>query len=81
MKLRQSTLSRFVQLPSSDEGSSSDAYSSSDEERKRAEASDWTRIKGRDQFTAKYARVFAIGDDLRVMRAEKIRAVDPTDAQ
>jgi len=81
MKTRQGTLNRFVRLPSSSEESSSDDYEPGDEEQKRGEASDWTRVKGRDQFTAKFPRVFDVGTDLRALRAEKIRAVDPAQAQ
>jgi len=53
----------------------------SDEEQKRRQASDWTRVKGRDQFTAKPATVFDLGADLRALHTEKVRAADPTETE
>lgn len=73
----QTNLRKFLKLSSSDEGSSDDPYVSSDEEEKKSKASDWTRIKGRDQFTVKYPRVFKFSDDLKALLREKITSVSP----
>ena len=51
-KSRQSTLNRFVDLPSSDESSDPDQQIARAEEQKRRETSDWTGVMSRDQFTA-----------------------------
>ena len=73
----QTTLHKFLQVQSSDESSSSSDYSSSDEERKRSMLSDWTRVKGRDQFTAKVTRVWEIGGDLKALFKEKCTVMTP----
>ncbi len=67
----------FLGKSASDESSDSDAYVPSDEEQKHGQSSDWTRIKSRGQFTAKYATVFDLGTDLAVLLSEKVKAVEP----
>ena len=70
-------MNRFLKRSSSDGSSDSDAYVPSDEEEKQGQASDWTRVKGRGQFTAKYPTVFDLGADLTALRSEKIKVVEP----
>ncbi len=70
-------MNQFLGKSASEESSDSDAYVPSDEEQKHGQASDWTRVKGRGQFTAKYATVFDLGADLKALLSEKIKAVEP----
>jgi len=70
-------LKDFLQLSSSEEASSSDAYDHSDEERKLTTINDWTRVKSRAQFTAKNTTVFDHSTDLKALLAEKIKDLDP----
>ena len=71
-RLRQSTLNRFVDLPSSDEDSDPDQQKAKAEEQKRRETSDWTRVISRDQFTDRETTVTNIAADIRALLSEKV---------
>ena len=80
-KLRQSTLNRFIDLTSSDDSSDPDVQVAKAEEQKLREASDWTGVLSRDQFTDKETKVTNIAADLRVMLAEKVTVPPAKEAE
>ena len=69
--IKQTTLARFLNLPSASDSSDESAYSPSEEIRSKAIPSQWTRVRSRAQMSGKRVTVFDIQKDLDVDKALK----------
>ena len=79
MMMKQPTLHGFLGISSGDDNSSDEIYEPSEEEERKMEKSNWTRIKSYDEFNDKVEVVYDYEPDLNALLAEEVTTVEPDD--